>query len=122
MSSTSSQTIFRGDTPNPITRKIYFGGQLQNMSEPGWICKHLVKNSDGDIVWGPETINTVVKKDSKDCFQISMDYAQSESLSVPADSASATYMWITQIENSLVSPVYRREKHIRLIVKEQGIE
>jgi len=82
-----------------------------------WSCKVSLIGPDG-IVIVPARVSSAKSTDN---LHFAIQLSPTETDMVNVKNLPITCQWIVQIENSLLTPAYSRERQIVLIVKKKGI-
>jgi len=115
MSKNSSTTLRQGDTSDIKYLSPFPNGNggASDLTNTSYVCRTVVVAELGGTILIDKTI-TIFSADNM-YFQVVLE---------PADTTLLTegnYFWITEIENVSISPIFRKEHHIDLMVLPQGI-
>jgi len=114
--SSQSITIKQGDTTDTFQVSPFPVGQSTPtlVTEAGWTCRSIVMSKIG----GVEVINNTITTLSADdlYFETALASPDTDIL------AAKAYIWIIELQNLTLTPVYRREHHIALAVEAQGAQ
>ncbi len=110
-----SEEVRRGDTSNIKFMSPFSDGDggTSDLTSTTYTCRTTVMLELGGTLLVDKTITS-----------FSTDNMYFEVVLEPADTAllpAGNYFWVTAVENASISPLFRKEKHIDLVVTEQGI-
>lgn len=107
--------IRAGDTSNIYYMSPFADGNggASNLSNTAYTCRTVVVAALGDAPIIDKTITNM----STDLmyFQVVLEPADTALL------AEGNYIWVTEVNNAVIDPIFRKEKHIDLAVLPQGI-
>ncbi len=107
-------TVKQEDTSDTIQASPFAENEaIANLSDSGWVCRQAVLTKDGKniVIEGDVTI-----KDSTDMYF--------EATLAPNDTRqldNRQYKWIIEVENTTVTPPYRKEHEVDLDVEKHSI-
>lgn len=110
-----AEEVRAGDTSNIKFMSPFPDGNggASNLGNTSYTCRTTVMSDLGGTLLVDKTITA---------FDTTLMYF--EVVLEPADTSilpPGNYYWVTVIENTGISPLFRKEKHIDLVVTEQGV-
>lgn len=111
------QSLFQGDSSSLIAVR----PDLKNPTDvinSDWVCKTTLLSADKSVII-PTRVETTKSDDGLTWI---VGLSPSDTAQVVVNGKFEKCKWIIQVENLTLSPAYRREKHIQVNVKKQGIQ
>lgn len=109
-------SVYQGDLGKLVTVRPNIADPTETISDD-WVCKTSVLAEDGTTVIEPR----VETNKTDDGLQYVVALSPDDTQSIPVNGKFERCKWVIQLENLTLDPAYRREKHIQVNVKKQGI-
>jgi len=95
---------------------------LDDALDGNWTCQQSVMDCDRTaVVEASDVTDKTTDEFGKERFVVAVSYTDSDTLTVPAGEPYFDYTWMIELNNPNTVPPYRKEHHITLRVRNQGI-
>lgn len=113
--------LIQGNTSEVKLVRPGFPG-LADLLDGNWTCVQAVLDCSGaTVVTAAAVTDKTLDEFGKEAFVVAVSPADSATLTVPATEPYLDYTWMIELENPTTVPPYRKEHHITLRVRTQGI-
>lgn len=114
----SAISLFQGDSSDLFRIRPNIADPAAEISDD-WVCKTSLLSSNGEQVIAPRVES--VKSDDGLVWLIGLSPEDTALVTVDPKFRYTQCTYVIEVSNSILEPAYRKEKHIRVNVKKQGI-
>lgn len=109
-------SIFQGDSGDIFTIRPNIKDAFEVISND-WVCRTRLIGVDGTEYVAPRIESTL----SDDGLLWIITLSPDDTLTVPVAKNFTSCIWVIQVSNNALSPIYNREQHVKVNIKKQGL-